>query len=127
MKYKTAKCIENKATSYITTNQLPNFGSKDINVQRRIVCFKTSSLQNTCTNADKWMKANCMHCTAWLISEIEKYKKLFDPDELWYEQNEHVEQSDTELFNLNEIKNFKENDLKITSLEQEIKQLKTIL
>ena len=62
-----------------------------------------------------------------MISEIEKYKKLVDPDELWYEQNEHVEQSDTELFNLDEIKNLKENDLKITSSEQEIKQLKTIL
>ena len=107
VKHKTAKCIESKALFYITTNQLPNFGSEDINVQRRIVCFKTSSLQNTCTNADKWMKANCMHCIAWLISKIEKYKKLVDPDELWYEQNEHVEQSDTELFNLDEIKNLK--------------------
>ena len=48
VKHKTAKCIENKAPFYITTNQLPNFGSEDINVQRRIVCFKTSSLQNTC-------------------------------------------------------------------------------
>ena len=66
-------------------------------------------------------------CIAWLISKIEKYKKLVDPDELWYEKNEHVEQSDTELFNLDEIKNLKENDLKITSSEQEIKQLKTIL
>ena len=64
VKHKTAKCIENKAPFYITTNQLPNFGSEDINVQRRIICFKTSSLQNTGTNADKWMKANCMHCTA---------------------------------------------------------------
>ena len=127
VKHKTAKCIENKAPFYITTSQLPNFGSEDINVQRCIVCFKTSSLQNTCTNADKWMKANCMHCIAWLISEIEKYKKLVDPDELWYEQNEHVEQSNTELFNLDEIKNLKENDLKITSSEQEIKQLKAVL
>ena len=73
------------------------------------------------------MKAKCMHYIAWLISEIEKYKKLVDPDELWYEQNEHVEQSDTELFDLDEIKNLKENDLKITSSQQEIKQLKTIL
>ena len=64
---------------------------------------------------------------AWLISETEKYKKLVDPDELWYEQNEHVEQSDTELFNLDEINNLKENDLKITSSEQEIKQLKAVL
>ena len=127
VKHKTTKCIENKAPFYITTNQLPNFGSEDINVQRRIDCFKTSSFQNTCTNADKWMKANCTHYIAWLISEIEKYKKLVDPDELWYEQNEHVEQYDTELFNLDEIKNLKENDLKITSSEQEIKQLKAVL
>ena len=127
VKHKTAKCIENKAPFYITTNQLPNLGSEDINVQIRIVCFKISSLQNTCTNADKWMKATCMHCIAWLISEIEKYKKLVDLDELWYEQNEYVEQYDTELFNLEEIKNLKENDLKITSSEQEIKQLKAVL
>ena len=86
VKHKTAKCIEDKTPFYITTNQLPNFGSEDINVQRRIVCFKTSSLQNICTNADQSMKANCMHCIAWLICEIEKYKKLVDPDE----QNEHV-------------------------------------
>ena len=94
VKHKTAKCIGNKAPFYITTNQLPNFGSEDITVQRRIVCFKTSSLKNTCTNADKWMKTNCMHCIAWLISQIERYQKLIDPDELWYEQNEQVEQSD---------------------------------
>ena len=122
VKHKTAKCIENKAPFYITTDQLPDFGSEDINVQRRIVCFKTSSFQNTCMNADKWMKANCMHCIAWLISEMEKYKKLVNPHELWYEQKEHVEQYDTELFNLDEIKDLKENDLKITSSEQEIKQ-----
>ena len=73
------------------------------------------------------MKANYMHCIAWLISEIEKFKKLVNPDGLWYEQNEHVEQSDTELFNLDKIKNLKGNDLKVVSLEQEIKQLKTIL
>ena len=121
VKHKTATCIENKAPFYITTNQLPNFGSEDINEQRPIICFKTSSLQNTCSNADKWMKANCMHCIAWLINEIEKYKKLVDPDELLYEKNEHVKLSDTELFNLDEIKNLKENDLKITSSEQEIK------
>ena len=127
VKHKRAKCIESKASFYITTNQLPNFDSEYINAQRRIVCCKTSSFQKTCTNADKWMKANCMHCIAWLINEIESYKKLVDPDELWYEQNEHVEQSDTELFKLDEIKNLKGNDLKITSSEQEIKQLKTIL
>ena len=73
------------------------------------------------------MKAYCMHCIAWLISEIENYKKLVDPDELWCEQNEHEEQSDTELLNLDEIKNLKENDLKITSSEQEMKQLKEVL
>ena len=80
-------------------------------------------------NADKGlgMKADCMHCIAWLICEIEKYKKLVDPDELWYEQNEHVEQYIIEQFNLDEIKDLKENDLKITSSEQEIKQLKAAL
>ena len=52
VKHKTAKCIDNNAPFYITTNQLPNFGSEDINVQRRIVCFKTSSLQNACKSAD---------------------------------------------------------------------------
>ena len=61
VKYKTAKCIENKAPFYITTNQLPNFGSEDINVQRRIVCFKTSSLQNTCTNANKQTVCITLH------------------------------------------------------------------
>ena len=48
VKHRTAKYIKNKAPFYIPTNQLPNFGSENINVQRRIVCFKTSSLQNTC-------------------------------------------------------------------------------
>ena len=120
VKHKTAEFIKNKAPFYITTNQLPNFGSEDINMQRLILCFKTSALQNRRTNADKWMKASCMHCIAWLISETGKYKKLVDPDELWYGQNEHVEQSDTDLFNLDEIKNLKENGLKITSSEQEI-------
>ena len=58
------KSVKHKTAKSITTNQLPNFGSEDINVQRRTVCFKTSSLENTCTNADNWMKANCMNCIA---------------------------------------------------------------
>ena len=107
VKHKTAKCIESKAPFYITTNQLPNFGL-EVSMCKDAL---TSSLQNTCTNADKWMKANCMHRIPWLICEIKKCKKLFDPDELWYEQNEQseveVEQSDIELFNPDEIKNLK--------------------
>ena len=36
VKHKTAKCIDNKAPIYITTNHLPNFGSEDMNVQRTL-------------------------------------------------------------------------------------------
>ena len=62
VKHQTSKCINNTAPFYITTNILPNFGAEDVNVQRKIVCFETTSLQATATNADKWMHSNCMHC-----------------------------------------------------------------
>ena len=64
---------------------LPNFGTKDTNVKCRIMCLKTKSLQETSIQAEKWMRKNCMECAAWLTSEIERFKHLLDPTELWCE------------------------------------------
>ena len=95
VKHQAPKCINNTASFYITTNILPNFGGEDVNVQRRIVCLKTTSLQATATNANKWMRSNCMHCITWMIQEIEQHKHLINEDELWYEaSNETSTQAD---------------------------------
>ena len=74
---------------------LPNFGAEDVNVQRGIVRFETTSLQATAANADKWMCSNSMHCITWMIQEIEQHKHLINEVELWYEaSNETSTQGD---------------------------------
>ena len=48
---------------YITTNDIPYFGSDDANVKRRIVAFETTSLPSTPTNVEKWMRKNSIKLT----------------------------------------------------------------
>ena len=44
VKHQSPKTLINKAPFYITTNELPNFGSEHDNVMRRVEVFKTQSL-----------------------------------------------------------------------------------
>ena len=136
VKHQAPKCINNTAPFYITTNILPNFGAEDVNVQRRIVCFETTSLQTTATNADKWMRSNCMHCITWMIQEIEQHKHLINEDELWYEaSNETSTQGDNytirnarkDLFEIEEIRRINENTLSEGCSKEKIKEIQEIM
>ena len=136
VKHQTPKCINNTAPFYITTNILPNFGAEDINVQCRIVCFETTSLQATATNADKWMHSNCMHCITCMIQEIEQHKHLINEDELWYEaSNETSTQGDNytignariDLLDIEEIRRINKNTLSEGCSKEKIKEIKEIM
>ena len=75
----------NNSPYYITTNNLPNFGEEDDNVQRRIEVFTTKSLPQTLTGIDRWIYDHAMDCIAWTASEIDKYQHEIDPSEMWYQ------------------------------------------
>ena len=127
----TPKCINNTAPCYITTNILPNFGAEDVNVQRRIICFETTSLQVTATNADKWMRSKCMHCITWMIQEIEQHKALINEDEILYEaRNETSTQgchtignARVDLLDIEELRRINENTL----FQGKIKEIKEVM
>ena len=69
VKHQSPKTLINKAPFYITTNELPNFGSEHDNVMRRV--FKTQSLPSTLPNVNEWLRRNSMHCIVWAAQEIE--------------------------------------------------------
>ena len=136
VKHQTPKSINNTAPFYITTNILPNFGAEDVNVQRRTVRFETTSLQATATNADKWMRLNCMHCITWMIQEIKQHKHLINEDELWYEaSNEMSTQGDNytirnaliDLLDIEEIRRINENTLSEICPKEKIKEIQEIM
>ena len=43
VKHQSPKTLVNKAPFYITTNDLPTFGSEDKNVKRRVEVFETKA------------------------------------------------------------------------------------
>ena len=55
VKHQSPKTLINKAPFYITTNELPNFGSEHDNVMRRVEVFKTQSLPSTLPDVNEWM------------------------------------------------------------------------
>ena len=60
VKHGEARTIINRCPFYITTTQVPKFGSHDLNVKRRIVVFETKSLPKTDTKAEDWIGRNAM-------------------------------------------------------------------
>ena len=87
VKHGLPRTVLNNSPYYITTNNLPNFGKEDENVQRRIEVFETKPLPRALPGIDRWIYDNAMDCIAWIASEIEKYRHYIDPNELWYEPN----------------------------------------
>ena len=85
VKHGEARLIINRCSFCITTNQVPKFGSDDVNVKRRIVVLETKSLPKTDTKAEDWICRNAMKCVHWTISEIEEHYSEIEPEELWYE------------------------------------------
>ena len=71
VKHQSPKTLINKAPFYITTNELPNFGSEHDNVMRRVEVFKTQSLPSSLPNVNEWLRRNSMHCIVWVAQEIE--------------------------------------------------------
>ena len=55
VKHQSPKTLINKAPFYITTNELPNFGSEHDNVMRRVEVFKTQSLPSTLPNVNDFL------------------------------------------------------------------------
>ena len=60
VKHGKPKILDNRSPFYITTNAFPYFGNDEKNVQRRILVFKTRSLESSLTNVDRWIRDNPM-------------------------------------------------------------------
>ena len=85
VKHQTGTCIINNSPFYITTNMLPKFGLEEENVNRRIECFETKSLESPVPGVDRWLRRNEMHSIAWIANEINDHRSMIDENELWYE------------------------------------------
>ena len=99
VKHQSPKTLINKAPFYITTNELPNFGSEHDNVMRRVEVFKTQSLPSTLPNVNEWLRRNSMHCIVWAAQEIEQLLDFLNAEDRWYEKFEEHGTPDQDLAN----------------------------
>ena len=99
VKHQSPKTLINKAPFYITTNELPNFGSEHDNVMRRVEVFKTQSLPSTLPNVNEWLRRNSMHCIVWAAQEIEQLLDFLNEEDRWYENFEEHGTPDQDLAN----------------------------
>ena len=99
VKHQSPKTLINKAPFYITTNELPNFGSEHDNVMRRVEVFKTQSLPSTLPNVNEWLRRNSMHCIVWAAQEIEQLLDFLNEEDRWYEKFEEHGTPDQDLAN----------------------------
>ena len=64
---------------------LSKFVLEEENVNRRIECFETKSLESPVPGVDRWFRRNAMHSIAWIGNEINEHRSMIDENELWYE------------------------------------------
>lgn len=86
VKHEKAKIINNKAGIYITCNELPDFGTEQANVMRRLEVFTTKSLDSRHAEAPNWMAENAMQCLVWIANEINRNINEIEPEELFYQR-----------------------------------------
>ena len=87
VKHGKPRRVINNSPYYITTNDVPNFGDEDANVQRRIQVFITKSLPCQIPGIDCWIYDHAMDCIAWILEELHRHYQHISKDELWYEPN----------------------------------------
>ena len=64
VKHGKPRQVINNSPYYIATNDVPNFGDEDANVQRRIQVFITKSLPCQILGIDCWIYDHAMDCIA---------------------------------------------------------------
>ena len=94
VKHQSPKTLVNEASFYITTNDLPKFGSEDENVKRRVEVFMTKALSSTLSNVNDWLRRNCVDCIVWLVNEINRLLQYLDEEDRWYESFEAGDKED---------------------------------
>ncbi len=85
VKHSQPRCLNYHRPFYITTNNVPDFGTENENVKRRILIFNTLSLPTPTPGIDQWLYANAMDCIAWMADEINSHRSLIPRAERWYE------------------------------------------
>ena len=69
VKHGLPRTAMNNSPFYITPNEVPDFGDDDENVKRRIAIFRTKSLPQYTSGADRWMFDHAMECISWLANK----------------------------------------------------------
>ena len=85
VKHGLPRTVMNNSPFYITVNEVPEFGDDDENVKRPIAVFKTKSLPQYTSSADRWVFDHAMDCISWLANEITEHRDHIDNEDLWYE------------------------------------------
>ena len=75
----------NTCPIYITTNNVPDFGEEQENIERQLAIFQTRSLVDVTVGADKWIHDNAMACVSWIASETNANLCHIEREERWYE------------------------------------------
>lgn len=117
VKHGKPRRVINNSPYYITTNDVPNFGDEDENVQRRIQVFVAKSLPCQMPGIDCWIYDHAMDRIAWILDELHRHYEQIAKDELWYEPNvtrrlAMTADEGTSLFQLEHIRGICPSDLK---------------
>ena len=70
----------------MTCNELPDFGVKQPNVDRRIFVFHTIEQPESKCEAPQWIEDNSMECLICTINEINRNIKYVLQQEKFYEK-----------------------------------------
>ena len=117
VKHDKPRRVINNSPYYITTNNVPNFGEEEANVQRRIQVFITKSLPCQIPGIDCWIYDHAMDCIAWILDELHRHYHHISKDELWYEPNvtrrlTMTANEGTSLFEIEHVRGICPGDLK---------------
>ena len=113
----------NNSPFYITSNEVPYFGDDDENVKRQIAIFRTKSLPQYTSSANRWMFDHAMDCISWLANEITRLPHHIPAEELWYETQHGSgiiknENNATRLFHVDAVARVTMDELKGRSKDQ---------
>lgn len=85
IKHQSPRIGEMHSGVFITCNQLPDFGSEQENVFRRLAVFQMKTLFEMSMDAPEWIKNNSMQCLVWIVNVLNSNKHRISKEERFYE------------------------------------------
>lgn len=90
VKHSSPKMQEMNAGVYMTCNKLPDYGTEQLNIERRLYICETTQLREKTPEAPRWIKENAMRCIVWIANVINSNLNEIEPEERFYELDTNI-------------------------------------